>query len=213
MRPMASTTTTTAGGSTSGSTCAPSYRYPAGGADERKLRRGTQNTGHSRTIIVFLDGGMEEPDTMSLELLKSGDIESNPGPTNRSLERSTLEHCGKCRSHFTNNSKPLTCLGCSQKFCRSKFACTGTTRWKIDKLTSQGTGWSCMRCTARAKNTERAHAEASNEDVTTPTLQRNQISHKSTNNQTTTAITTTKSNQPSVNTVSVETRSEKELTS
>ena len=148
-------------------------RYPAGGADERKLRRSTQNTGHSWTIIVFLDGGVEEPDTMSLELLKSGDIERNPGPSTRSLARSTREKCGKCSAEFSNNAKPLTCIGCNMKFCKTKFACTGTTRWKIDKITSQGTGWACMRCTSKAKNSDRVQQpETSETEDDSPTIRK-----------------------------------------
>ena len=112
---------------------------------------------------------MEEPDTMSLELLKSGDIERNPGPSTRSLERPTQEQCGKCSARFTNNAKPLTCIGCNLKFCKTKFACTGTTRWKIDKIASQGTGWSCMRCTVSAKNNDRAQPEVL---VDVPTITR-----------------------------------------
>ena len=89
---------------------------------------------------VFLIGDMVDPDTVSLLLMKSGDVEANPGPG----------QCGGCAREFTNLYKPVACNQCSRKFCRtaregSKLTCSGLTRWNLKKAV-ESKQLKCMIC-------------------------------------------------------------------
>ena len=114
----------------------PSSRDPADGTlPERMQPTKSTKPGHIRPQqIVFLQGDTVEPDTVSQQLLKSGDIEVNPGPA----------HCGACNREFTLRNITARCGGCMKQFCKS--SCTGLTRWKIDKALREGTSWRCKEC-------------------------------------------------------------------
>ena len=88
-------------------------------------------TGHNSdqySEIVFLTKGTVMPDTVSLLLMRAGDIESNPGPSK----------CRDCGHAFNHQSKPISCCKCDGRFCRiarggQKTTCIGLTRWKLEK--------------------------------------------------------------------------------
>ena len=103
---------------------------------------------------VFLDWGtVSQPDTVSQRLMKSGDVEVNPGPACK---------CGLCEKVFTMRNKPVTCDQCQRQFC--KTTCTGP-RWKTEKTLQDGKPWKCKIC--KGEPISRAHKY--NEGIT-PTI-------------------------------------------
>ena len=76
---------------------------------------------------------------LALVLLLAGDVESNPGP-------GVYGACGECNKDFTKKMTPIECSGCHRKF--HKTTCTGSTRWAIEKILAQNRDWNCTDCTA-----------------------------------------------------------------
>ena len=102
--------------------------------------RATQHT-------VFLPGDAVDPDTVSQQLMKSGDIESNPGPG----------QCEGCMREFSSHYKPVACDECSRKFCRTardgaKLTCCGLTRWNLKKAL-ENKQLRCYICTGQDQQT------------------------------------------------------------
>ena len=92
---------------------------------------------------VFLERDtVVEPDTVSQHLMRSGDVESNPGPVS----------CGDCNQSFSHRSKPIKCKECNRQYCRTrhrdgtKVLCSGLTRWQLEKVEEEGKEWKCSLC-------------------------------------------------------------------
>ena len=103
--------------------------------NRRKRRRRGRRRGHhqatlraglSKHVCVFLEwGAVVTPNTVSQLLLRSGDVERNPGP-----RPGDEDVCGDCGVQFTHASRPVQCGECSQRFCRTakpgvKVTCVG----------------------------------------------------------------------------------------
>ena len=124
---------------------------------------------------MFLLRDIDQPDTVSLMLMRSGDVESNPGPSTRSAaNRKTIAASSpepptpKARTrkkppNKNSNVDPKgtapTCRGCRKRFntkmlpvtchqCENQFhkSCTGDSRFKIDKILKYGRKWTCKFC-------------------------------------------------------------------
>ena len=85
---------------------------------------------HFRTGVFLLKDTVM-PDTVSKQLMESGDIESNPGP----------DECGVCGSQ--RMKKPTECSQCRRSYCKTD--CIGP-RWKTDKLIKEGKPLICRIC-------------------------------------------------------------------
>ena len=124
--------------------------------NRRKRRRRGRRRGHhqatlraglSKHVCVFLEwGAVITPDTVSLLLLRSGDVERNPGP-----RPGDEDVCGDCGVQFTHASRPVQCGECSQRFCRTakpgvKVTCVGFTRWRLAKILEDGKPLVCRLC-------------------------------------------------------------------
>ena len=86
--------------------------------------------------VGFLHPGFWLPDHGNRDLLRSGDIESNPGPLRGS--------CAECGGNFTPQSRPLSCgeASCGRQ-CHRKAVCSG-----LRSLEAQRQGvWRCGICT------------------------------------------------------------------
>ena len=90
------------------------------------------------------------PDTVSLLLIRSGDIETNPGP----------DSCKDCGRNFTPTSVPVTCMECRGKFCKTtrgsqKTTCIGLTRWKQERALEANRPITCRLC--KGESPRKAH--------------------------------------------------------
>ena len=90
------------------------------------------------------------PDTVSLLLIRSGDIETNPGP----------DSCKDCGRNFTPTSVPVTCMECQGKFCKTtrgsqKTTCIGLTRWKQERALEANRPITCRLC--KGESPRKAH--------------------------------------------------------
>ena len=105
----------------------------------------------SRTIrIIFLLGDTVLPDTVSLLLIRSGDIETNPGP----------DSCKDCGRNFTPKIVPVICTECQGRFCKTtrgaqKTTYIGLTRWKQERALEANRLITCRLC--KGEPPRRAH--------------------------------------------------------
>ena len=95
---------------------------------------------NNTTDAVFLDMGVTEPDVTPLELLKAGDIESNPGPRPPPEPPPT---CRKCKKKF-RKAPPIECSKCLHPF--HKTICTGESREAIEDIVKKKKRWVCKNC-------------------------------------------------------------------
>ena len=92
--------------------------------------------------FMFLDRDtVITPDTVSLLLMRAGDVETNPGPD-------SCEDCGKV---FGHQSKPMQCSTCVGNFCKiakqgQKTTCIGLTRWQLAKSLESKKPLVCRLC-------------------------------------------------------------------
>ena len=108
-------------------------------AVSRRLQKRLLGGGGPRLTIPrvgFLHPGFWLPDHGNRDLLRSGDIESNPGPLRGS--------CAECGGNFTPQSRPLSCAeGSCGRQCHRKAVCSG-----LRSLEAQRQGvWRCGICT------------------------------------------------------------------
>ena len=99
-----------------------------------------ENPGHGSagpSTDVFLAGGCSDPDTISLRLMKSGDVESNPGPT-------SLVACAECSRKFSDRHKPIQCRKCMGWF--HATSCTSTKRRTIEVTLNMNATWTYITC-------------------------------------------------------------------
>ena len=82
----------------------------------------------------FLHPGFWLPDHGNRDLLRSGDIESNPGP---------LGSCSVCGGDFTRWSRPIRCVGSCGRQTHRKGACSGL---RSQEAQQRG-DWRCGQCT------------------------------------------------------------------
>ena len=85
---------------------------------------------------VFLARGCSYPDTTSLRLMKSGDVESNPGPT------STV--CKKCERPFLTGHKTIQCRKCLGWY--HSTTCSSTKDDTIKDTQDGNSTWTCIIC-------------------------------------------------------------------
>ena len=85
--------------------------------------------------VGFFHPGFWLPDHGNRDLLRSGDIESNPGPLRGS--------CSECGGDFTQWSRPLSCVENCGRQTHRKVRCSG-----LRSLDAQRLGdWRCGICT------------------------------------------------------------------
>ena len=87
-------------------------------------------------MCVFLEWDADGPDTVSWMLLRSGDVETNPGPR-------PGEKCEDCEARFTQQTRQVQCGDCMKWFCKTakpgrNITCAGYTRWKQTQLLEAG---------------------------------------------------------------------------
>ena len=85
---------------------------------------------------VFLARGCSDPDTISLRLMKSGDVESNPGPS------STV--CKICEKPFLTGHKPIQCRKCLGWY--HSTSCSSTKGDTIKDIRDSNSTWTCIEC-------------------------------------------------------------------
>ena len=71
-----------------------------------------------------------------LTILQAGDVERNPGPASNM--------CGDCGVKFSKNIKPLICSECKQGY--HKTNCSKESRWMADKIMAENKYWKCKPC-------------------------------------------------------------------
>ena len=104
------------------------------------------------TSNVFLPGDIVEPDTVSQQLMKSGDVESNPGPN-------TCKDCGRL---FSGLNKPVQCNECGEEFCKTarkgqNTTCCGLTRWQLEQILKKDKRLLCRICKGESSRTRNIH--------------------------------------------------------
>ena len=83
-----------------------------------------------------------EPNTVESQLLRSGDVERNPGPpTPPSTDRC---HNPQCNKIFNYRAKPMECVKCLHRFHRS--TCTHLSKRHIEKLVKTMKDFVCNEC-------------------------------------------------------------------
>ena len=101
---------------------------------------------------VFLLRDIVEPDTVSLELMKAGDIERNPGPRRNSRARPSdtaegrdrdCRECRGCRKSIRANTTPVGCQECKRSFHKT---CIGEPRYRADNIVKYNRRWTCKFC-------------------------------------------------------------------
>ena len=95
-------------------------------------------------MCVFLEWDADGPDTVSWMLLRSGDVETNPGPR-------PGEKCEDCEARFTQQTRQVQCGDCMKWFCKTakpgrNITCAGYTRWKQTQLLEAGKPLKCRTC-------------------------------------------------------------------
>ena len=74
--------------------------------------------------------------SLLLTILLAGDVERNPGPANNT--------CGDCGVKFHKNIKPLVCSECKEGY--HKTNCSKESRWMADKIMAENRYWKCKPC-------------------------------------------------------------------
>ena len=87
--------------------------------------------------------GVTEPDVTPLELLKVGDIESNPEPPPPGPPPEPPPTCIKCKKKF-RKAPPIDCSECLYLFC--KIICTGESREVIEDIVKKKKRCVCKNC-------------------------------------------------------------------
>ena len=92
------------------------------------------------------------PDTVSQQLMKSGDVESNPGPN-------TCKDCGRL---FSGLNKPVQCNECGEEFCKTarkgqNTTCCGLTRWQLEQILKTDKRLICIICKGESPRTKNIH--------------------------------------------------------
>lgn len=95
-------------------------------------------------MCVFLEWDTDGPDIVSWILLRSGDVETNPGPR-------PGEKCEDCGARFSQQSRQVQCGDCTKWFCKTakpgrNTTCAGYTRWKQTQLLEAGKPLKCRIC-------------------------------------------------------------------
>ena len=87
-------------------------------------------------------------------LLKAGDIEENPGPSE--------QRCQKCAGVIKDRAEFLKCGNCKMKF-HKQHKCSGEKRSKVDGMSRRNKEkWKCEYCTGRT--THRENGESARQD-------------------------------------------------
>ena len=102
---------------------------------------------------MFLPRDTEQPDTVSQHLMRSGDIESNPGPPrNRASLRAEDKETGQqpgpttckgCRKKINRVTTPIICQQCEGRFHQKH---SGETRDACQKIIKYDRKWTCGFC-------------------------------------------------------------------
>ena len=116
-------------------------------------------SGPQQHVCVFLEWDTDGPDTVSLQLLRSGDVETNPGPR-------PGERCGDCGVRFSRQSREVQCGECMRWYCKTpkpgvNTTCAGYTRWKQSQMLEAGKPLKCRLC----KGEDPRRREEENEGV------------------------------------------------